>query len=141
MTSLEEMSLDDPRREPLLDRLAEVLREDVRDEEDVLFPRLQAVTDRRTLRRLGVYWEVVRRIAPTRAHPVVARRPPGNVLAALPLSVVDRLRDLAEFGVRRGPAATARPLGAADRALARTARRIEQIPLLKIGEAPSTRRS
>ena len=141
VTRLERLPLDDPARRPVLDRLAAVLREDVRDEEDELFPRLQAATDRRTLRRLGVYWEVVRRIAPTRAHPVVARRPPGNVLAALPLSVVDRLRDLTDLAARRGPAATAQPLRAADRALAQAAGWIERIPLLRIGEDPSTRRA
>ncbi len=141
VTRLERLDVDDPARGPLLDRLTAVLREDVRDEEDELLPRLQAVTDRRTLRRLGVAWEVVRRISPTRAHPVVARRPPGNVLAALPLSVVDRLRDLLDAARRHGPAAAAAALRGADRGLARGAGWIERIPLLRIGEDPSTRRA
>ncbi|MBD8062034.1 hemerythrin domain-containing protein [Oceanitalea stevensii] len=141
VTRLEQLDLDDPARGPLLDRLTAVLREDVRDEEDELLPRLQAVTDRRTLRRLGVYWELVRRTAPTRAHPVVARRPPGNVLAALPLTVVDRLRDLLDVARRHGPAAAAGALRGADRGLARGAGWIERIPLLRIGEDPSTRRA
>uniref|UniRef100_UPI001359366C hemerythrin domain-containing protein n=1 Tax=Puerhibacterium puerhi TaxID=2692623 RepID=UPI001359366C len=106
VTRLDDLDADDPGRGPVLERLAEVLREDVRDEEDELFPRLQAVTGPAELRRLGVYWEVVRRIAPTRAHPVVARRPPGNVVSALPLSVLDRLRDAAEAAARRSPAGT-----------------------------------
>src|SRR5690606_20507727 len=81
VTRLEAMDLTDPDRQPVVDRLAAVLREDVRDEEDELLPRLQRELDTATLRRLGVMWEVVRRIAPPRAHPVVARRPPGNVVA------------------------------------------------------------
>src|SRR3954447_2140333 len=40
-------------RQALLDRLVEVLREDVRDEEDVLLPRLQERLDARGLTRLG----------------------------------------------------------------------------------------
>ncbi|MBX9243500.1 hemerythrin domain-containing protein [Actinotalea ferrariae] len=141
VTRLEATAPDDAARAPLLERLAEVLREDVRDEEDELFPRLQAVTDQRELRRLGVLWELVRRIAPTRAHPVVARRPPGNVVSALPLSVVDRLRDLADLGATRGPARTRPALRAVSRGLGRLAHAIERIPLLRIGEDRSTSRA
>ena len=36
--------------------------------------------------RLGLAWEAVRRTAPTRPQPLVSRRPPGNALAALPLT-------------------------------------------------------
>ena len=75
----------DPGRDELLDRLVTVLREDVRDEEDELLPRLQERSGPLRLRLLGLAWEAVRRVAPTRPHPTVARRPPGNALAALPL--------------------------------------------------------
>jgi hypothetical protein len=74
-----------PRPGGLLARLVSLLRQDVRDEEDVLLPRLQEAVSLRELRRLGLAWELVRRTAPTRPHPVVVRRPPGNVIAALPL--------------------------------------------------------
>jgi hypothetical protein len=135
------MRHDDPERAAVVDRLVAVLREDVRDEEDVLFPRLQAAVDPRELRRLGVAWEAVRRTAPTRAHPVVARRPPGNVLAAVPLSVLDRLRDLADVAARRGPARVVPAARVGGRALGRAAHAVERLPLLRIGEDPSTRRS
>ena len=49
--------------------------------------------DDATLRRLGLAWAVVSRVSPTRPHPTVARRPPGNALSGLPLSVLDRSRD------------------------------------------------
>jgi hemerythrin superfamily protein len=139
VTRLERLDADDPERGPVLERLAEVLREDVRDEEAALFPRLQAVTAPAELRRLGVYWEIVRRIAPARAHPVVARRPPGNVISALPLSVLDRLRDAAEAVARRSSGDVADRLWAASRALTAVAHRVEHLPLLRIGEDPSTR--
>ncbi len=141
VTRLEGMAHDHPERAAVVDRLVAVLREDVRDEEDVLFPRLQATVDRRGLRRLGVAWEAVRRTAPTRAHPVVARRPPGNVLAAVPLSVLDRLRDLADVGARRGPARVVPAARAGGRVLGRAAHAVERLPLLRIGEDPSTRHS
>lgn len=139
VTRLEALGPDDAARGPLLARLAEVLREDVRDEEDELFPRLQAVTDRGQLVRLGLLWEVVRRVAPTRAHPVVARRPPGNVLSALPLSVVDRLRDAADALVPHAPRRVRPALRATSRGLAVVGHAVERIPLLRIGEDPSTR--
>jgi len=139
VTRLEGLSMGSPERVPILDRLTEVLREDVRDEEDELFPRLQARVDRRELRRLGLLWEVVRRVAPTRAHLVVARRPPGNVVAALPLSVLDRMRDLADVAAYRGPTRMASAAGKASGALARIARAVERLPIMRHGEDPSTR--
>jgi hemerythrin superfamily protein len=139
VTRLERLTGDAPERGPILDRLTEVLREDVRDEEDVLFPRLQSRVGRTELRRLGLLWEVVRRTAPTRAHPIVARRPPGNVVAALPLSVLDRLRDLADVIAYRGPARVVPAARRTGAALARTAHAVERLPIMRRGEDPSTR--
>jgi hypothetical protein len=69
VSALERGGVDDPRRPERLARLAAVLREDVRDEEDVLLPRLQEKLSIRELRPLGLQWVVVRRISPTRPHP------------------------------------------------------------------------
>jgi hypothetical protein len=66
------------------------------------FRGLQRRLSPRQLRALGLRWELVRRIAPTRPHPLVSRRPPGQALSALPLTVLDRGRG------RAVPAATAR---------------------------------
>lgn len=93
VTLIESTTAGSVARQPLLDRLVDALREDVRDEEDELLPRLQARLGGRQLRALGVAWATARRVAPTRAHPVISRHPPGNALAVLPLTVVDRLRD------------------------------------------------
>ncbi|HEY8588029.1 MAG TPA: hemerythrin domain-containing protein [Naasia sp.] len=139
VTRLERLELGTPERQAALDRLVEVLREDVRDEEDELFPRLQERVSVGRLRLLGLAWEVVRRIAPTRAHPIVARRPPGNVLAALPLTVLDRSRDRLD-GIRLRGAGTAGPaLLATTSALTRVAHAVEHLPALRRGEDPSTR--
>ena len=80
VSELETLGHDDPRRAQRLSRLVEVLDEDVRDEEDVLLPRLQERLDPHELRALGRRWDLVRRISPTRPHPTVSRRPPGNAL-------------------------------------------------------------
>lgn len=84
VTRLDTSSPDDPERPALLRRTFAVLDQDVRTEEDELLPRLQQVLSRRRLRLLGWQWELLCRTSPTRPHPVVSRRPPGQTLSALP---------------------------------------------------------
>jgi hemerythrin superfamily protein len=74
-------------------RACELITSDAREEEDVLLPRLQQVVDDQELCRIGDAWETARTVSPTRPHPRIFRRPPGNLLAAGPLAVWDRLRD------------------------------------------------
>ncbi|WP_101524976.1 hemerythrin domain-containing protein [Nocardioides houyundeii] len=139
VTSLDGGRLGAEERAAVLERLVQVLREDVRDEEDALLPALQQRLDVRRLRRLGVAWELVRRTAPTRPHPVVSRRPPGNALAALPLTVLDRSRDLVDLGARRAPALGRARLEAASRGLGRAAGVVERRRVFRRGESPVTR--
>lgn len=136
---LEGDALSEPARAVLVARLVGLLRQDVRDEEDVLLPRLQAVLSTGELRRLGLWWELVRRTAPTRPHPAVARRPPGNVLAALPLSLTDRLRDRIDRLVPRAPQPVAAGLRSTDRVLANIGSRVETLGVTMVGERPETR--
>jgi hemerythrin superfamily protein len=137
--SLEQLPSGSPARSTAIVRLTEVLREDVRDEEDELLPRLQDAVGVRRLRVLGVAWEAVRRTAPTRPHPLVSRRPPGNALAALPLTVLDHGRDLLDASARRFPKAHG-PASRASDGLARAAGRVERTGVLRRGEHPSTHR-
>lgn len=138
VTAIEQTAAGSPERGPLLIGLAQVLREDVRDEEDVLLPRLQDRLAGRSLRALGVAWESVRTVAPTRAHPVVARRPPGNVVAALPLTVIDRMRDRIDRRLQHG--STVPGLRPSSAVLTRIAHLVEHLPPLTRGEDPSTHR-
>jgi hemerythrin superfamily protein len=140
VTALERDGLDHPERPARLRRLTEVLREDVRDEEDVLFPRLQEKLDPAELRALGRRWEVMRRISPTRPHPTVSRRPPGNALSGLPLSLIDRTRDVVDAGVRRAPDRFVPAGRAVSRGLAELAGLVERIPLSRTGDKPPTSR-
>jgi hemerythrin superfamily protein len=140
VAALEEGGLDSPERPARLARLVEVLREDVRDEEDVMFPRLQERLDPAELRRLGRRWELVRRISPTRPHPTVSRRPPGNALSGLPLSLLDRSRDVVDAVVRRAPASLAPAGEALSRGLASVAAVVERTPPARRGDGPPTAR-
>ena len=139
-SELEVRGHDSPEGRELFDRITVLLREDVRDEEDRLFPMLRARLNDTQLQRLGYAWEAVRRTAPTRPHPVVARRPPGNVVAALPLTVLDRARDVLDTTSRRtGGAATSATLRRTSDMLRRAAGVVEHVPPLTRGEDPSTR--
>ncbi|MFI8214509.1 hemerythrin domain-containing protein [Streptomyces sp. NPDC085932] len=86
-------------RDERVERVFALIRQDIRDEEDLVLPRLQEALDAARLRRLGAAWETVRRSAPTHPHPVVPRRPPGNAVLGVPLSLYDRLRDGLGLGV------------------------------------------
>lgn len=138
VTRLERSRPGEPGRAALLGRVVEVLRQDVRDEEDVLLPQLQQALDVSALRRLGLAWEVVRRTAPTRPHPVVSRRPPGNVVAALPFTVIDRARDRLESATDRAPAAVAQAARRVSEGLAALAGAVERLPVMRRGEDAST---
>jgi hypothetical protein len=127
----------DPRRPQRVEALVELLHQDARDEEDLLLPRLQQALTVQQLRRLGRTWSVVRRIAPTRPHPVVSRRPPGNLVSGLPLATVDRSRDRLDRTARAVPALAA-PAAALSRALAVVAGALEHLPPIPHGERAAT---
>jgi hypothetical protein len=138
VTRLEALPRGSSEWQTVLDRVVALLEQDVRDEEDALLPRLQQALTPGELRSLGTQWALVRSIAPTRCHPIVSRRPPGNVLSALPLAVLDRARDAVDLRRYRKaqPAPTAESLS---RALTRVAHAVESLPGMTSGEHPATR--
>ena len=140
VAALERDGVDSPERPARLRRLVEVLREDVRDEEDLLFPQLQEHVGVAELRSLGRRWELMRRISPTRPHPTVSRRPPGNALSGLPLSILDRTRDWVDAGVRRAPERFVPAGRALSKSLAAAAGVVERVPLSRRGDQPPTSR-
>lgn len=139
VSRLESLDPSLPEHQQVLDRVVQLLRQDVRDEEDDLLPSLQMKLTGAQLRLLGIAWEAVRRMAPTRAHPIVSRRPPGNVLAALPLSILDRCRDRMDAVLHRGAGAAGPPLEAVSSALTRASHAVERLPGMRRGEDPATR--
>jgi hypothetical protein len=93
------------------------------------------------LRRLGLAWEAVRALSPTRPHAIVSRRPPGNVLAALPLTILDHCRDGVDAFIHRRPGAASSPLSGLGSLLAGASHAVERLPGMRRGEDPSTRRT
>jgi hypothetical protein len=140
VTRLDRSSPLEPGHSELLRRTFAVLDEDVRTEEDELLPRLQQVLDRRQLKVLGWQWELLRRVAPTRPHPVVSRRPPGQTLSTLPLTVLDRSRDRLQQVDELTHGRLAPVLAIADRLLATAAGAIERLPVMQRGERLETSR-
>ena len=137
---LETIEPDRPERQQVLDEVVALLRQDVSDEESALLPALQARLSRKRLRLLGIMWEAVRLTAPTRPHPFVSRRPPGNVLAALPLAFLDRGRDVIDARRYDALGASTPSLDALSAALTRLSQHVERLPGLRLGENVSTER-
>lgn len=137
-TALERSDPDSHEHRRLWSRISALLSQDVRDEEDELLPKLQAALPRTRLIALGAAWEAVRRTAPTRPHPVVARRPPGNVVAALPLTAIDRSRDHLDRHSRRTSGRSAAAAHRLSALLASVAGAVEHAPPLTRGERPQT---
>ncbi len=94
LKEMESMQPGEPRFERRTEELFPLLRLDVRNEEDRLLSALGDRLDTAELERLGRAWAFAKRAAPNRAHPGIPRRPPGNVLAGIPLFFVDRVREL-----------------------------------------------
>jgi hypothetical protein len=69
----------------------------------------------------------------------VSRRPPGNALSGLPLSLLDRSRDVLDAAVHTVPPAAvlAQPLS---RALAAVAGLVERTGAARTGDRPPTHR-
>jgi hypothetical protein len=139
VTRLDALDPASPAWQPLIDQLVELFRQDVGDEENELLPRLQARTTALQQRLAGIVWEAVRWIAPTRAHPIVARRPPGNLLSALPLALIDRLRDGVDARLYSGGAVPSRRLSALSTGLEQASRAVERLPGMRSGEDLATR--
>ncbi|MDG9717639.1 hemerythrin domain-containing protein [Streptomyces sp. DH24] len=105
VADIERLSPGSSEREEKVRRVFALIRQDIRDEEDLVLPRLQEALPAAQLRRLGTAWDTVRRSAPTHPHPVIPRRPPGNAVLGVPLGLYDRMRDA--FGLST-PMATAK---------------------------------
>lgn len=91
LARMEQSAPGDPAFELQAREAFSLLRSDAREEEEVLLVALAEKLDQARMRALGKAWLVVRRTAPNRPHPRIPRRPPGNLLAGLYLTLSDRL--------------------------------------------------
>ncbi|MFG2029983.1 hemerythrin domain-containing protein [Streptomyces sp. NPDC048825] len=78
---IERLSPASPKRGEKVQRVFALIRQDIRDEEDLVPPRLQESLPAAQLRRLDTAWDTVRRSAPPR-HPAAPARQRGPGCAA-----------------------------------------------------------
>ncbi|MEV7689761.1 hemerythrin domain-containing protein [Streptomyces bungoensis] len=93
MKDLEGLEPDDPQFDTCMARLMSEIRSHVTDEEENLFPQLQAVCPPEALDELGDKVRRAKKTAPTRPHPSAPDHPPANKLLAPGAGLVDRMRD------------------------------------------------
>ncbi|MFJ8078398.1 hemerythrin domain-containing protein [Streptomyces sp. NPDC096176] len=94
---LKDLEDTDPGRtkfEQTMIRLVEAVNEHVRDEEDRLFPMLQAACSSQLLQELGEKVRAARAEAPTHPHPAAPAKPPADKLLGPGAGLVDRARDM-----------------------------------------------
>ncbi|MEW2636288.1 hemerythrin domain-containing protein [Streptomyces sp. NPDC048389] len=102
LQALDGLAPDDDRFVPLTLSLMTLVTDHVRDEEQRLFPRLQALCPADLLRHLGEQVRTAGKATPTRPRPHALDSPRANKVTAPPLSMWDSLRDaLSGRGRRR----------------------------------------
>ncbi|MFJ6838484.1 hemerythrin domain-containing protein [Streptomyces sp. NPDC091209] len=94
LKDLEGLRADDPQFNDLVAKLKFEVAEHVRDEENRLFPLLEAACTPEALNELGDKVRSAKKTAPTRPHPSAPNTPPGNKLLGPGTGLVDRARDL-----------------------------------------------
>ena len=90
LDELEGMDPDEDRFEAKVLVLIDNVRHHVEEEEEALFPQVQAGLTRQQLDEIGNRLAQARESVPTRPHPRMPDEPPGNVVAGPAAAVVDR---------------------------------------------------
>ncbi|MET8805061.1 hemerythrin domain-containing protein [Streptomyces sp. NPDC004546] len=93
MKDMEGLQADDARFDTLMAQLMSEIRSHVMDEEQNLFPRMEAACPADALMDLGDKVRRAKKMAPTRPHPSAPDTPPANKLLAPGAGLVDRMRD------------------------------------------------
>jgi len=89
---LDNLKVDDPKYDPLMDEVIKETKQHITEEEQIL-DRLQRQTTKETLMSYGWRFIQAKKIAPTRPHPSAPDKPPFNIPANMGARVVDELRD------------------------------------------------
>jgi hemerythrin superfamily protein len=101
LADLEKMDPEHERFDAKVTVLIENIRHHVDEEEGELFPAVREVLKRKALTELGDTMEEAKSIVATRPHPHSPDEPPGNILAGLAASAIDRTRDAGRSALDR----------------------------------------
>ncbi|MFF4019641.1 hemerythrin domain-containing protein [Streptomyces sp. NPDC001843] len=93
LLALDRLDEGDERTDELVAGLRREIEEHVREEEDVLMPRLRAAVSQQELDDLGRLLTKAAQGVPTRPHPHAPDRPPALTFAGPVAAAYDRLRD------------------------------------------------
>jgi ribosomal protein L31E len=77
----------------LIGEIRQLVQEHVREDEEILLPRLAENLDQRTLEEFGILLEQAKHFAPSRPHLNMPDEPPALALAAPVAAAFDRIRD------------------------------------------------
>jgi len=107
LSELEKMDPEDERYCAKVEVLIESVRHHIEEEEGDLFPKARKLLGEEMLDELGQRMEKAKKLVPTRPHPRSPDTPPGNMVAGLMASMMDRTKDMvrgvADKAMRRSP--------------------------------------
>ena len=107
LSELEKMDPEDERYCAKVEVLVESVRHHIEEEEGDLFPKARKLLGEEVLDELGQRMEKAKKLVPTRPHPRSPDTPPGNMVAGLMASMMDRTKDMvrgvADKAMRRSP--------------------------------------
>lgn len=101
LADLEKMDPTHERFDAKVTVLIENIRHHVEEEEEDLFPEVREVLKRKILGDLGDTMEKAKDVVATHPHPHSPDEPPGNIVAGLATSVLDRVRDAGKGAVAK----------------------------------------
>ena len=94
LSELEKMDPEDERYCAKVEVLIESVRHHIEEEEGDLFPKARKLLGQEMLDELGKRMEKAKKLAPTRPHPRAPDEPPGNMVAGLMASMMDKGKDM-----------------------------------------------
>jgi hemerythrin superfamily protein len=93
LSELGGMDPQDERFDAKVTVLIESVRHHMKEEEGDLFPKVRKTVSAAELKELGELMQEVKKSAPTRPHPRSPDAPPGNLLVAPVVAVIDKGKD------------------------------------------------
>lgn len=93
MKQLDGMDANDPQFDVLVHQLMADVREHIAEEEGEVFPQFRQAVSQDELNGLGDKVAGLKKVVPTRPHPMSPDHPPFNALLGPGVGLIDRVRD------------------------------------------------